>query len=227
MVNHHHVRTLRPGPRTVVETLAIGAVGTTIAQTRVRRRLKLPPDLLLVIHQQQLVLVSRLGAPQPVKHLGEHPRLGGICPPGAAEHPQSPLAQIVASALEHGSAKLEVQRPPQVGDILLHELVLQVDSIGRDHHAAVVLQGKGDGGQQIGQRLAHARASFHHQVIGSIERLRHLTRHLYLLVTVLVSRQCSGKGALRLKERRQGIHVYGLDRLSRLERRRAARGARR
>ena len=69
----------------------------------------------------------------------------------------------------------------QVGDVLVHQLVLQVDGVGGDDHALVV-GGRPEGGrQQVGKGLADAGAGFDHHVVAFIQGSGDRTEHVQLL----------------------------------------------
>ena len=85
------------------------------------------------------------------------------------------IAAIHAGTLEAGRTKVvtpslekrSVERPPgqltHERQILLHELLLKIDGMGRKDRLAPLLQPIGHGGQEVGQRFPHPRSGLDDQ----------------------------------------------------------------
>jgi hypothetical protein len=86
--------------------------------------------------------------------------------------------------------------PLKKGDVLEEELFLQVLRAGGDHDA---LAGE-DGGNQVSQRLAGARARFHDQMLAVRQRRFHRFCHGQLAGTVFVIWMPLRKRAVPRKE---------------------------
>ena len=97
-------------------------------------------------------------------------------------------ADVVATAFEN----LRVEIADELfhdGDVLRDELLLQVDRVGADDGLAFLLQGKGDGGNEVGERLADSRRGFAHESVVAIQRSTDELRHALLLRAVFELRR--------------------------------------
>ena len=70
------------------------------------------------------------------------------------ERPEAKQAEVVAAPLHHRDAQVAAQGAGQERNVLVDELLLEVLGAGGDHHAPAQL----DGGKEVGQGLARARA---------------------------------------------------------------------
>ena len=82
------------------------------------------------------------------------------------------------------------------GNVLVEELVLEVDGVGGDHHALVIVQGPVNGGHEVGHRLARAGPGLDHHVLAAVEGLGHGAQHLDLLGAMLVTGHAAGQRAV-------------------------------
>ena len=147
------------------------------------------PGRLLVRRQVELGAVAGLGAGEPEQEAGHELRLRrreGRRPPLARPAQE---AEVVPPALELGHPQVlaqaartpVLQGPPNDGDVLPQELLLEADGVGGDEDAGAVEQGEAGRGQQVGQRLAHPRARLDDEVLGAAEGLGHGAGHGRLL----------------------------------------------
>ena len=97
------------------------------------------------------------------------------------------LAEIVAAPFhQHGSKFIGINRLDK-RYVLLDELFLQGDRMGRDDHAFFLPHGKIDRGQKIGKRFADSGAGFHQQMMLVRQRLLDGLGHFQLLGTKFIS----------------------------------------
>ena len=174
----------------------------------------------------QLALISGRRPVEPQQHSGREPSvLVGQAVAVLDAHP--PLeAKIVCSALEQRVSNLSLrsptcifQRSEQGRNVFLDDLLLQVDSVGRDYDAPAVQSRVQRGREQIRQRLADSGASLDDQPLSVVDRLCHGSRHLYLFRPPLESRQRAREWPIILQQLRSRIDVdllffcIGLERL--------------
>lgn len=106
------------------------------------------------------------------------------------------LADVVAAPL----GERDVDRPRKVWPQLLqqprhvpaYDLGLERKGRGRDDDGLVRLEGVGDRGNQVGERLAGARPGLHQKVLAGFEGFAHLLRHLVLSGSVLSAHSLDG-----------------------------------
>ena len=77
-----------------------------------------------------------------------------------AQRVKAAAANIIGTAFEEGGFKVEVQNLAKVFDIFADELVLQVDGVGRDDDAVLVLYRPMNRGQEVRKRFANAGPGF-------------------------------------------------------------------
>ena len=98
-------------------------------------------------------------------------------------------AEIVAAALEGGDAQRLVfdagEEGLDDGQVLLDELLLKADGVGRDDDALAAPQGLEGGGDEVGERLAGAGTRFDDEVAAVTERRGDGGSHVLLLRTAL------------------------------------------
>ena len=173
-----------------------------------------------MVVQVQLGAVAGGRGGEPHGDAGEDAGVG--LPAGVVQrHVPAPWAEVVAPALQlrylhparrrkgresrffFGRAQgLEEQR-----DVLRHDLLLQVDGVGGNDDAAVLLQREAERGQEVGQRLPGAGARLGHEVLLLVEGLGDGPHHRHLLGAVLEAAEDAGEGACRTKERRKQVRV--------------------
>jgi hypothetical protein len=127
-------------------------------------------------------------------------------------------AEIVAASLDQRGAAGQPGALDQQRQILAEELLLQVDGVRRDDHAALVGQAPQDGGHQIGERFAGPGTGLDAQHLVVVEGIADRPEHGELLRPVLVAdqrrpdgaagEQIGGRGAVELRARR---HLQRLD----------------
>ena len=86
------------------------------------------------------------------------------------------------------------------GNILIHQLLLQVDGVGGDDHFLAAPGGIDDGRQQIGQAFADAGAAFHYQFAALIDGAGYGLEHFRLLRAFLKAGEFLGKDAARRQQ---------------------------
>ena len=89
-------------------------------------------------------------------------------------------------ALQQNGFKLDRQQLLNKRDILVDQLLLERDRVGRDDRLALGAHGIKSGWYQIGERLSNPGASFNDEVLGRLESARHIAGHLLLLGAILV-----------------------------------------
>lgn len=138
VIDHHQVGLGgRPARRLYVTLLPAWAVGTpAVIAVRPHQR----PQLLPPGGQVELGFVTGTGCPQPGHHPGLPARLLPIQEdaPGAAQLLPLVQAEVVGPSLDHGHPEGQFQALADQGDVLFHQLLLQVDGVRRDHHRRLV-----------------------------------------------------------------------------------------
>ena len=112
---------------------------------------------------------------------------------------QAARAEVIAAPFEHGRAQIDAERVAQVGDIFLDQLVLQVDRIGRNDHARIVLHGQERRRDEVGKGFARACAGLDQQVLPDGERRADRAQHLHLLLAVFVTAQSKWRTVRRIR----------------------------
>ena len=115
---------------------------------------------------------------------------------------QAVPAQVAGTPLEQGHAHGHAQRVTQPWQVAQEELVLQALGGGADQRAAARQQQ----GHQVGEGLAHARASFGDQGLAAVQGLGHARSHLVLRRTRAVARIAAGQGAVDRERLGHGLH---------------------
>ncbi len=103
---------------------------------------------------------------------------------------QRPQTEVIAAPFQQ--RHLEVRRrvaqyPERPGNVGLHQLALEIARGGRNDDGRIVRVRPENGGHQIGERLAHARARLDHQMFPAVERPRNRLEHRDLPRTLLVA----------------------------------------
>ena len=112
---------------------------------------------------------------------GAGEEFGGLLP-GAG---QAARAEVVLPAFEQGGLEFFVQQLLQDRDVLVDELLLQIDRVRGHDRFLLLLQRVDDGGTQVGERFADARAGLDDQVAAVVQGARDGGGHLRLLGAVL------------------------------------------
>ena len=144
---------------------------------------------------------------QPEENACVERHLVGAARPAVAHLLEKPSAKIVTSPFANGGAQLKPKHIMERGNVLVHQLVLQVNRVGGDDDTPSVRRGPVGGRQQITEALARARAGFHQDMPAIIESLDHRSQHLYLLRPVFEVRERALEAAAGLNERRQSCHI--------------------
>src|SRR6185312_4182532 len=102
---------------------------------------------------------------------------------------ETQFAEIVAPALEQSKPHvlLRCQRVVQKRQILADELLLQIDSVGRDYSALSVRRGPAECGDQISKRFSNAGSRFQQADAASVVEADDSLRHRALSRPVLES----------------------------------------
>ncbi len=216
MVDHDQMSSFRllPGP---IEKTAIRIVRTTLQHTVLLRGGDPVPQGRLVPRDAEFSTVATGGGIDPEQQSQEEPGLFPGQSGGLAPRVPSPEAEVVAPALKLGYAQVSIdmsaprfiQRPEQVGDVLVHQLFLEVDGIGGHHHRPVVLQSVGHSRQQIGNGLPDAGPGFDNGVLTVVQSIGYLLHHGYLARAVLKPREGARQRASLAQERIQTGDVQG------------------
>ena len=165
----------------------------------------------------QLAPVPGARGPEPDERLGQEP---GLALRERVSRPEvrPPLhAHVVRAALQLGvpeplgvHAVGVVQRLHENGYVLVQELLLQVDRVGRDDDAPVVGQGVHGRRDQVGERLADARAGLDDEPAPVVDCPGHLAGHLHLLAPHLERVHRTGQRPAGVQHRRRQVRVQRL-----------------
>ena len=99
---------------------------------------------------------------------------------------QAARAEIIRAAFQHGKLKFHrlrqrAEHAREHREIFFRELLLQIDGVRGDDGFFLFLHGEEDGGNQVGEAFADARAGLHCEMLAMFERARHGHGHLLLL----------------------------------------------
>ena len=119
---------------------------------------------------------------------------------------QPPQADVVRPALDQHGGEFQARDRAEERDVLLEQLLLKRDRVGRDDDLFLELDRRLDCRDQVGEALAHAGPRLDHQVAGPLDRARDPLGHLDLLGAVFVGGQSSRDGATGAKDR-NGIQI--------------------
>jgi hypothetical protein len=208
VVGDHHIRLAGAGPGQLGEALRpIRALHRADALAR-RGGDRAPRRV--VDARIQLVAVAGVALHRPLADpddlLAQLARL--TQPPGALEERvlrlvllrvlQFGQTNIVVPALEQGESGLAAEhrgdRPAQAGKVMIYQLGLQRQRRGGDHHRAV----DGEGGSQVGQRLARAGARLDQQMPPVSHRLDDRRGHRHLARPGVTARNRGDRGGEKL-----------------------------
>ena len=141
MVDDQHLGVLHPPPGGVIEALAVGGAGPAHAVARVA--LHLVPDTVSRERGQvgERAVRGVLGPGSDLHELGPLGIVGEQAPGSLERQPQPPQAQVVAAALHEHGRKLPRHDGGHERDVLVDQLLLERDRVGRDHHPAGPLPG--------------------------------------------------------------------------------------
>ncbi len=120
-------------------------------------------------------------------------------------------ADVVRPALDQHGGEFQARDRAEERDVLLEQLLLKCDRVGRDDDLFLVLDRRLDRRDQVGEALAHAGSRLDHQVAGPLDRARDPLGHLDLLGAMFVGWQSSRDGATGAKDRNriQICHARG------------------
>ena len=94
---------------------------------------------------------------------------------------QPPWAKIILAAFHEGGLELDGQHFFQDRDIFVKKLLLQIDRVRRDDCFLLLLERVENGGREISERLANARAGFDYEMSLLFKGVRHGRGHRLLL----------------------------------------------
>jgi hypothetical protein len=187
VVHHHDVRLCRAPAR--AEQEAAIEVRALHAAAQVGLRAHLFPHL-----RRRLVGEIRQRAIRAVRRpVGEGVKLlqalrleqGALPPDGQVD---AGVAQVVVPPLEQRERRRPFgvsERPGQQGQVLAHQLFLQVDGVGGDDGPLAVGQAPVDGRHQIGEGLPHSGARLQERHTALVVGVGHICRHVALAGPVL------------------------------------------
>ena len=78
----------------------------------------------------------------------------------------------------------------------MQQLLLEVDGVGGDNHALPLGQCEQGRRQQVGHGFAHARSTFHYQVLPIVDGSRDGSQHFFLLGPVFEPFEYLGEGTV-------------------------------
>ena len=107
-------------------------------------------------------------------------------------------AQVVVVALQRDVVQ-PAERARQVGQLVVHELVGERVGLRGDADVHTICPGDAGGRQQVGHRLAHARARLQHAALPVAEGVEHFVGHLQLRLAWLEAGIHRARDALRGK----------------------------
>ena len=147
--------------------------------------------------------VAVVGIVQPDGGFADDPGLVLVEVVGAAQVVPAMQADVVGTALElrrPDHARLQdaglFQDVDDGGDVLVHQLFLQVDGVGRDDDALAVGGGVKHGRQQVGDAFADAGAALHNQLAALVDGAGDGLEHFGLLRSVFKAGKGLGKDAV-------------------------------
>jgi len=217
VVDHDHVGCLSRLARPVKIAASVQLPLAPVQRAPFAGRGNLAPHRAVALERQrELGLIARLRLGQPTKHADESAQL--VVGQGrlAAQCLEALGAQVITAALQQcGAERLApppgtLQHALQIGQVLAVELVLEVDGVGADDDAIVVLGCVGDGRQEICDRLARACARLDHEMVPDVEGFSHGLEHLHLLGPVLIGREQLCKDTARLEHGSQFLYIHRL-----------------
>ena len=174
VVDDDHVRLGRPLPHLRDEALLVG--GALRADAVLRRRRDVVPERQVVGQVLDLGPVPGRGPAGPLGELAEDAAFGQRQQRAGrfrARRLEAVQAEVVAAPLHVRGAEVDAERLPQVRQVLVEDLVLQVPGAGRDEDAPSAE----DGGHQVGQGLAGSGARFGQQHAAGLQHARRGGRH--------------------------------------------------
>ena len=173
VVDDDHVRFGRPLPHLRDEALLVG--GALRADAVLRRRREVVPERQVVGQVLDLGPVPGGGPFDPPGELVEDAAFGQRQRAGRfrARRLEAVQAEVVAAPLHVRGAEVDAERFPQVRQVLVEDLVLQVPGAGRDEDAPSAE----DGGHEVGQGLAGSGARFRQQHAAGLQHARRGGRH--------------------------------------------------
>ena len=219
MIGHHHVGRGGAAARPVQQALA-REVRAAVLQTVARaNRQHLTRHVAPANSQRIQVAVGRLAGiriahGQRREHVAAHRVLTAAVDLGlfdrqvglhGAIHPQE--AGVVVVTLQGMEGHTARQGRSQCRQLVGHQLVGERVGLGRHAHRHVVALRIQDLGQQVGNRLAHARARLDRAMRRCVERRRNLSRHRHLLGALLGLLVHARHRATRSKRLVNGIKV--------------------
>ena len=188
MVGDHELGLGRPALRGLRE--AGGEEGAAPPRAAVGPHRELGPERFRGL-QLELGAVAGLGRRQPGLHRLERLLVAGIAEQHRPEALQLLAAEVVLASLQHGDADFAPERPRGGRHLLGEELLLERLRRRRDDHPLARLEG----GQEIGEALAGARAGLGDQVLARRERALDRRRKGRLLGSRLETGQGGGERA--------------------------------
>ena len=118
-------------------------------------------------------------------------------------------AEVIAPSLDQHRTKFQTRGPPQKGQVLADELLLEVDGVGRDDHPLLVGLGPEQCRDQIGEALAGPRPRLDRRQPSPVEGLADGESHAQLLGALLEAGKRPRHHSAGTED---GVDALGLDR---------------
>ena len=184
VIDHDHVRGEQSPARLLEKAARI--LSAAFGRAEVRFAANLDPDFRIGLDRQvaQGPVARRprpIGQAREIGLLGRAEEFVGLLD-GAL---QPARAKIILPAFHERGLELDRQDFFDDRNVLVQELLLQVDRVGRDDRFLLLLVREQHRRHEIGERLADAGAGFDHEVALLLERLRDRGRHRLLLRPIL------------------------------------------
>ena len=200
MVGNDQVGRFCSPPRPLKETGSLLVVPAEFAHARIRIRGDPRPECAVSRRwEEQLGAIPCCGALRPYHDARYRLHLPRRHLAGLLQGIELTQAEVVRASFKYGRSKLKWENVLQVRYILVIELVLQIDGVGRNYHALTFSDCEVGSGNQICQRLAGACAGFDHQDSAILHGFRDRLQHVHLLWTMFIAREPLGYEAARMQ----------------------------
>ena len=98
---------------------------------------------------------------------------------------QAAGAQVIGAPLQHRKTEIDREHLLQDGQVFLHQLLLQINSVGGDHRLLLAPNGKKNRRNQIRKTFTNTGTSLHKQMLAVLKRRGDSHGHLLLLRAIL------------------------------------------
>ena len=184
VINHHHVGREQPPARLLEETTRILSAGLRGAD--VRFAANLCPDLWIGL-ERQIAQRAVDRCARPVGEPGEIALLGRVEKFVRTLHRalQPARTKIILPAFHECGLELDRQNLFHDRDVLVQQLFLEVDRVGRNDRLLLFLDREKGRRNEVGKRFAYAGPGLYYEVALFLQRLRDGRRHRLLLRPIL------------------------------------------